>query len=419
MLIAEEYLLLALDDTTGKPRIGGDRLEPALAGALLAELALLERIGVTPREAGWNKRGRVTITSLTPTDDPELDAALEKLAANEGKKVKDLVSEYSLKKTRLSHGVRDRLLERLAAAGLLVRTEGTVLGFIPRTTWPARDPALEDDVRRRLQSALVGGATPTERTVTLIALLQVTGLLPKVVTTEDKKALKARAKALTEGDWAAKAVKDAIDEAAAAAAGAAGGRRRRGRQLTGRPQHSGGPGGGGVRLGECGQGLVSVQPARIGYHPERGPGQELGLLTAAGPRPAEGGAVRGDAGHSDHPRPVLADELRQPPGSGPQLGGTELVGSRGRPVDEVGDAQASGHQVSTVLIGHAAGSVHVPVDDPGAAQCRVEAIAGMGEVGLRRGRPETGIDARRTAAEDRVRPGRAPPRHGTTRARPG
>ena len=72
--------------------------------ALVAELALMERIGVTPHEAGWNKRGRVTITSLTPTDDPELDAALHKLAENEGKKVKDLLSEYSTKKRRLSHG---------------------------------------------------------------------------------------------------------------------------------------------------------------------------------------------------------------------------------------------------------------------------------------------------------------------------
>ena len=52
MLIAEEYLLLALDDETGKPRIGSDRLEPALGGALLAELALRERVGVTPQEAG-------------------------------------------------------------------------------------------------------------------------------------------------------------------------------------------------------------------------------------------------------------------------------------------------------------------------------------------------------------------------------
>jgi hypothetical protein len=220
--MAEEYLLLCLDDKTGRPRIGRDRLDPALGGALVAELALLERIGVTPPEAGWRDRGRVTITSLTPTDDPELDRALHKLAVNEGKKLKDLLGSAASKKDRLSHGVRDRLQERLAAAGMLVRTEGTVLGFIPRTTWPAGDREPEDHVRRRLQSALVGGETPAERTVALIALLQVTKLLPKVVSTEDKRALRARAKQLAEGDWAAKAVKEAIAEAAAATAAAAG-----------------------------------------------------------------------------------------------------------------------------------------------------------------------------------------------------
>ena len=223
MLIAEEYLLLSLDDETGKPRIGNDRLEPALGGALLAELALMERVGVTPPEAGWTKRGRVTITNLKPTDDPELDAALHKLTENEGKKVRDLLSIFASKKNRLSYGLRNRLLERLAVAGLLVRTEGTVLGLIPRTTWPAGNPAPEEEVRRRLQGALVGRETPAERTVALISLLQVTGLLAKVVSTEDKKALRARAKELTEGDWAAKAVKDAIDEAAAATGAAVGG----------------------------------------------------------------------------------------------------------------------------------------------------------------------------------------------------
>ena len=221
MLIAEEYLLLALDEQTGKLRVGGERLEPALGGALLVELALMERVGVTPHDAGWTRRGRVTITSLTPTDDPELDAALQKLAANEDKKVKDLISTFASKKNRLGHGVRERLQDRLLAAGALQRVDGTVLGFIPRTTWPAGDPAAEDDVRRRLQGALVEGTTPSERTVALVALLQVTGLLPKVVTADDKRAVKTRARELTEGDWAAKAVKDAIEEAAAASVAAA------------------------------------------------------------------------------------------------------------------------------------------------------------------------------------------------------
>ena len=57
----------------------------------------------------------------------------------------------------MSYRLRERLLDRLAKAGRGDEQEGTVLGFIPRTTWPAGDPAAEDDVRRRLQSALVDG----------------------------------------------------------------------------------------------------------------------------------------------------------------------------------------------------------------------------------------------------------------------
>ena len=57
--------------------------------------------------------------------------------------------------------------------------------------------------------------------MSLIALLLVTGLLPKVVATEDTRGLKARAKALTEGDWVARAVKQAIQDAEATAAAAA------------------------------------------------------------------------------------------------------------------------------------------------------------------------------------------------------
>ena len=117
MLITEDYLLLKLAEKSGRLHIGTDVLGLALGGALVAELALRERIGITPHEAGWNKRGRVTILSSTPTDDPELDAALEKLAENEGRKVKELLGEYSTKKRRLSDGLRERLLNRLAPPG--------------------------------------------------------------------------------------------------------------------------------------------------------------------------------------------------------------------------------------------------------------------------------------------------------------
>ena len=110
---------------------------------------------------------------------------------------------------RITKGLLDRLVERLMAAGVLGEERSKVLGL---RRWPTVDPRREEEIRSRLQSSLVGDDTPTERTVALIALLQITGQLTKVVSTRDPKAVKAKAKALTEGDWAAAAVKQAIDE---------------------------------------------------------------------------------------------------------------------------------------------------------------------------------------------------------------
>lgn len=216
VLIAEELLLLALDDTTGRKLVGTDRLDPALGGALVAELALAERIGVTGPDEGWTRRGRLTVTDPRPTDDAELDRALAAAVAAEGRKVKDLLSSMSSR--RITKGLGDRLTQRLAAAGALQRVDDKLLGLFPSTTWPARDRSLEDEVRRRLHGALVAGTTPAERTVVLVALLRVSGLLAKVLPDQDRRLVQQRAKELSEGDWVAGAVKQALDEVAAATA---------------------------------------------------------------------------------------------------------------------------------------------------------------------------------------------------------
>jgi hypothetical protein len=210
VLIAEELLLLCVDDESGRKTVGSETLEPALGAALIVELVLGERIGITPADAGRRERGRVRLINPVPTDDPELDRLLDELQRREGAKVKDLITPMSSK--RITKGLPDRLLGRLCAAGVLAKEEGKVLGVFPRRRFRTRDPEPEELIRRRLQAALVGGETPTERTTALVALLQAANRIPKVVDSDDKRALKARAKQLTEGDWAAKAVKDAIDE---------------------------------------------------------------------------------------------------------------------------------------------------------------------------------------------------------------
>ena len=112
----------------------------------------------------------------------------------------------------------ETLAARLVAAGLLERREDRVLGLFPRTRWPVADVAHEDDVRRRLSGALVQGLTPDERTGALVALLHAIGHAPKVVPHDgvSTSEVKRRAKEVSEGAWAAKAVKDAITAATAA-----------------------------------------------------------------------------------------------------------------------------------------------------------------------------------------------------------
>jgi len=72
-------------------------------------------------------------------------------------------------------------------------------------------------VRSALENVLKLGTQPDERIGSLIALLNVLKVVPKVVTDAvDQKALKRRAKEISESAWAADAVKAAVDAMQAA-----------------------------------------------------------------------------------------------------------------------------------------------------------------------------------------------------------
>lgn len=77
MLLAEDLLLLLLHDASGKPMVDTTRLDLALAGAALLELATLGKVDVTgPHDAV--KPGRLIVRDGTPTGDTVLDEALRK-----------------------------------------------------------------------------------------------------------------------------------------------------------------------------------------------------------------------------------------------------------------------------------------------------------------------------------------------------
>jgi hypothetical protein len=202
MLMAEEVLLLLVDDRTGRFLVDSTRLDNVLAGAVLVELVTIERVGFPPAGGGV-KRGRMVVVDSTPPGDPVLDGALATVAARRPAKPEQLIA-------KLRKRLRTTLLERLSAAGALHRSSRKVLGILPRTTWQPVGSSREKELRSRLQDALVADATPDARTAAIVGLLAAVKAAHKVVN-GDKKAVKARAKDIAGGDWASAAVKRAID----------------------------------------------------------------------------------------------------------------------------------------------------------------------------------------------------------------
>jgi hypothetical protein len=207
-LIAEDLVLLLLDDESGKLH-DATYLDIGIGGALLVELALAGNVEVVT-EGGWWARAKVVATTASPPADPALRTALETVQEKE-RTAQDLVH-------RLGRRRREPLLERLEQAGILRREHGRVLGLFPTTRWPAVDSSHEVGVRHALADALLRGVDPDERTAALVSLLHALDLVHRVLDTEGVPArdVKKRARQVAEGDWAAKAVKDAVVAAQAA-----------------------------------------------------------------------------------------------------------------------------------------------------------------------------------------------------------
>lgn len=211
MLIAEEVLLLLLHDQSGtlSPATAG----PAVGGALLAELCLGEHAHLAAKvakAATWSSP-TVVATADTAPDEPLLAEAKASVAATP-RTAQQLAEALGTDLTRT-------VAERLVAAGVLTREDRRVLGRRRTgTRWPVADPTPVQALRTRLTDVLVDGQEPDTRTVTLISLLAALGLAHKAVDPGPigATAVRRRAKQITQSDWAAESVKDAVQAAAAA-----------------------------------------------------------------------------------------------------------------------------------------------------------------------------------------------------------
>ena len=154
--LAEELLLLAYDDQTGKATGSRIGLDLGMSAAVLVDLALAGRIAYVD--------GYLKVIDPSPIGDPIADAVLAKAADDEPHTPAQWLQ-------RLRHRLRTRVLEDLVSRGVIRDVDETQLGAIHVHRYPTTDPAYEAEIRRRLAEALTGNSICDERTAALATLL--------------------------------------------------------------------------------------------------------------------------------------------------------------------------------------------------------------------------------------------------------
>lgn len=199
LILAEQTLLIALDNETGRDTTqwGSDA---GLAGALLLDLARLELLST-------DADGKiVTVDGAQPGHELVRDAYTTIRESSKRRNAKGWVQRLPSELKPL----RQRLAHALVQRGILSEEHSKRLGILPATRFPTIDPAPERELRERLQAVLVTSRDPTEEEALLLGLLEPLGLIDSLVTKDQRRAARKRAKAVAEQGLAGTAVRDSI-----------------------------------------------------------------------------------------------------------------------------------------------------------------------------------------------------------------
>ncbi|WP_194839901.1 MULTISPECIES: GOLPH3/VPS74 family protein [Aeromicrobium] len=206
MTTAENFLLVLTDSDTGKAPIGQMAVEPVFGGAFLFDLVAAGRLELQ----GTGRKARLVVTDPTPVPDPLLQAAFERVLSAR----RPLTPQSAV--SRLGKKGRERTYDALAAAGAVRPRPEKALGLFPVTRHDVVDVARREALLAGIRASLLNGQPADETTGPIIGLLSAADLTKAVVDKPDRSLAKARAKVISEGDWASASVRKAIQAAQSA-----------------------------------------------------------------------------------------------------------------------------------------------------------------------------------------------------------
>lgn len=207
-LFEELYLLTVRDDQRMANTPINKSLRLALAGAILAELALREKIQV-------NHERRVELSNDESTGDDILDRAMKDIkTSGKPRKTAYWVDNLIWQPKKL----QKRLSNRMVANGTFTREDDAVYWAIPSKEYPAQHSTVKYCIKEPLRAVVLAGTEADVHSLALLSLAQASNLLNYIFTKDERKGARQKIHELLLAEAMKNPTAQAIEEIEAAVA---------------------------------------------------------------------------------------------------------------------------------------------------------------------------------------------------------
>ena len=198
---AEEIVLLLLNDDDGRfARVPNVSLDYALAGGILMDLALEDRID-TDLE-------KLVLLDATPTGDDLLDPTLAEIAEGGGNDARYWVERVAVR----SDSLREKVLARLVDQGILERVDDRFLWVFESRRYPTADGKAQREVKLRITGVLFSDEIPDPRDIVIICLADACGIFKSIFTSQELERISPRIDQVRKLDLIGQAMTQAIQD---------------------------------------------------------------------------------------------------------------------------------------------------------------------------------------------------------------
>ena len=198
---AEEITLLLLnDDNGGFVHVPEWSLEYALAGGVLMDLALEDRID-TDLE-------KLILVDATPVGDTLLDPTLAEIEAGGERNARFWLEHTAAR----AYAIQEEALSRLVAQGILERRDDRFLWVFRSRRYPTIDGKAEQEVKLRIMGVLFSDEIPYPRDVVIICLADACGIFRGLLSQRELARASARIEQVRNLDLIGQAMSQAIHD---------------------------------------------------------------------------------------------------------------------------------------------------------------------------------------------------------------